>query len=65
MVRLADRPDMTLDVYRERKTTVQQQQQPCNKPLNVLYLHSNINILGVFTEKPYSKPLECNVFTFQ
>ena len=30
VVRLTDRPDMTLDVYRERKTTMQQQQQqPC------------------------------------
>ena len=28
MVRLTDRPDMTLDVYRGRKTTMQQQQQP-------------------------------------
>ena len=27
MVRLTDRPDMTLDVYRGRKTTMQQQQQ--------------------------------------
>ena len=27
VVRLADRPDMTLDVYRGRKTTMQQQQQ--------------------------------------
>ena len=27
MVRLIDRPDMTLDVYRGRKTTMQQQQQ--------------------------------------
>ena len=27
VVRLTDRPDMTLDVYRGRKTTVQQQQQ--------------------------------------
>ena len=26
-VRLTDRPDMTLDVYRGRKTTTQQQQQ--------------------------------------
>ena len=26
MVRLIDRPDMTLDVYRGRKTTIQQQQ---------------------------------------
>ena len=28
MVRLTDRPDMTLDVYRGRKTTQQQQQLP-------------------------------------
>ena len=27
VVRLPDRPDMTLDVYRGRKTTIQQQQQ--------------------------------------
>ena len=28
VVRLTDRPDMTLDVYRGRKTTTQQQQNP-------------------------------------
>ena len=28
VVRLTDRPDMTLDVYRGRKTTIQEQQQP-------------------------------------
>ena len=27
VVRLTDRPDMTLDVYRGHKTTIQQQQQ--------------------------------------
>ena len=27
MVRLTERPDITLDVYRGRKTTIQQQQQ--------------------------------------
>ena len=27
VVRLTDRPDMTLDVYRGRKTTIQQHQQ--------------------------------------
>ena len=26
VIRLTDRPDMTLDVYRGRKTTIQQQQ---------------------------------------
>ena len=30
VVRLTDRPDMTLDVYHGRKTTVQQQQQPAS-----------------------------------
>ena len=29
VVRLTDRPDMTLDVYRGRKTTMQQQQHFC------------------------------------
>ena len=29
VVRLTDRPDMTLDVYRGRKTTNQQQQHGC------------------------------------
>ena len=28
VVRLTDRPDMTLDVYRGRKTTMQQMQHP-------------------------------------
>ena len=32
MVRLTDRPDMTLDVYRGRKTTMQQQQQQQSIP---------------------------------
>ena len=34
VVRLTDRPDMTLDVYRGRKTTMQQQQQ---QRLHILY----------------------------
>ena len=29
VVRLTDRPDMTLDVYHGRKTTTQQQQHEC------------------------------------
>ena len=38
MVRLTDRPDMTLDVYRGRKTTIQKQQSfsfnmPITKPI--------------------------------
>ena len=32
VVRLTDRPDMTLDVYRGRKTTIQPTNQPTNQP---------------------------------
>ena len=39
VVRLTDRPDMTLDVYRGRKTTNQQQQRQ-----TVSLLRENINI---------------------
>ena len=35
VVRLTDHPDMTLDVYRGRKTTMQQQQQKLSS-VNVL-----------------------------
>ena len=38
MVRLTDRPDMTLDVYRGRKTTIQQQQCMYGKVLNPIAL---------------------------
>ena len=38
VVRLTDRPDMTLDVYRGRKTTMQQQQQ---QPLSRIYFHGS------------------------
>ena len=31
VVRLTDRPDMTLDVYRGRKTTMQQQHTRCHE----------------------------------
>ena len=37
VVRLTDRPDMTLDAYRGRKTTMQQQ-QPFNLELTTLSL---------------------------
>ena len=39
VVRLTDRPDMTLDVYRGRKTTKQQQQQPTSHPQNQNHLN--------------------------
>ena len=35
VVRLTDRPDMTLGVYRGRKTTIQQQQQPTHTQLTM------------------------------
>ena len=38
VVRLTDRPDMTLDVYRGRKTTVQQQQLKIAKPIESAYM---------------------------
>ena len=39
VVTLTDRPDMTLDVYRGRKTTMQQQQQLSTLSDNALYLY--------------------------
>ena len=36
VVRLTDRPDMTLDVYRGRRTTTQQQQQKAYKGKRVV-----------------------------
>ena len=44
VVRLTDRPDMTLDVYRGRKTTMQQQQQPGS-------LRKHLRLLSLVTEK--------------
>ena len=45
VVRLTDRPDMTLDVYRGRKTTIQQQQQILSSVINLLpqtYIFSDV-----------------------
>ena len=45
VVRLTDRPDMTLDVYRGRKTTIQQQQLThtlqtnIRSPLHLTYMY--------------------------
>ena len=38
MVRLTDRPDMTLDVYSGRKTTMQQQQQILTNKVDLVTL---------------------------
>ena len=53
VVRLTDRPDMTLDVYRGRKTTMQQQQQQHSVHLeNLLFLgvpiFKHIRVASVF-----------------
>ena len=52
VVRLTDRPDMTLDVYRGRKTTMQQQQHNNNGHVNLTILQltfSGSNTDGSFT----------------
>ena len=41
VVRLTDRPDMTLDVYRGRKTTKQQQKLPSGMQL---FIHDTANV---------------------
>ena len=54
MVRLADRPDMTLDVYRGRKTTMQQQ-PPCHNPKEVTQLQYKLQFSqksAIFSELP-------------
>ena len=43
VVRLTDRPDMTLDVYRGRKTTMQQQQQRAE--ILQAYVHACVIVL--------------------
>ena len=47
MVRLTDRPDMTLDVYRGRKTTMHQD-PPCKMDLDfqVLFRKGKIGIIA-------------------
>ena len=43
VVRLTDRPDMTLDVYRGRKTTIQQQIMSVT-PLSSVELHNRLSV---------------------
>ena len=49
VVRLTDRPDMTLDVYRGRKTTNQQNQQK-----NGSIVHQTWNDCNIYSFKQYS-----------
>ena len=45
VVRLTDRPDMTLDVYRGRKTTIQQRYDMPRSRSQWLFLEKNIVIV--------------------
>ena len=45
MARLTDRPDMTLDVYRGRKTT----KPPKNTLARARYVIDNVRVNGVFS----------------
>ena len=47
VVRLIDRPDMTLDVYRGRKTTIQQQQMVTDKYENYIFSMLNLAKHGI------------------
>ena len=52
VVRLTDRPDMTLDVYRGRKTTIQQQQQH-NRVIKPIITGGVLCIVGNIVFKVY------------
>ena len=50
VVRLTDRPDMTLDVYRGRKTTMQQQQIPPPPPPPAISDHRQLALVKTQTK---------------
>ena len=54
VVRLTDRPDMTLDVYRGRKTTMQQQQQQWSQEVG--RVGGSKNCFATFPHRPDSDP---------
>ena len=56
MVRLTDRPDMTLDVYRGRKTTNQQQQPFSMNESETVSLNNNIEIVPSQNEIGIARP---------
>ena len=58
VVRLTDRPDMTLDVYRGRKTTMQQQQ--CNYVKTRIRFSLRDKWLFEITEVEITR-VDCNV----
>ena len=53
VIRLTDRPDMTLDVYRGRKTTTQQQQLSFIASTVIFKLHSAYTTTEI---RVYTKP---------
>ena len=55
VVRLTDRPDMTLDVYRGRKKTMQQQQQLTDSDLE-------IDVKVTKTTSPFDTLLTVNLY---
>ena len=62
VVRLTDRPDMTLDVYRGRKTTMQQQQQH-------MWSYNSYDTIFTFLMCLWKSPIETHwnvkLFTYQ
>ena len=50
MVRLTDRPDMTLDVYRGRKTTMQHNSSKMYVDLRYLFFAQCLNVLYISTK---------------
>ena len=60
VVRLTDRPDMTLDVYRGRRTTIQQQQQGGGGELGDLISHHTGSVDDkIEYETSYSREICC------
>ena len=59
VIRLTDRPDMTLDVYRGRKTTMQQQQQSLDK--SFFWNFAEINFVFYFFAAFRIKMFLCNL----
>ena len=51
VVRLTDRPDMTLDVYRGRKTTIQQQQQQIPPKFHARHVFRKLRALCTLLRK--------------
>ena len=51
MVRLTDRPDMTLDVYRGRKTTMHEKNAKKKKKKALLWSNSVIKLVSVLFGK--------------